>query len=88
VPPRFARATVEKIVVNAVMAGCRPEYLPVVIAAVEAICDDGFDLLGVSGATDAVAPLVIVNGPARKALDIHEADDIDETLATRPASPS
>src|SRR5205814_4646392 len=71
VPPSDARATVEKIAVNAVMAGCRPEYLPVVIAAVEAMCDERFDLLGVSGTTDAVAPLVIVNGPVRKALDIN-----------------
>ncbi len=70
-PPRFGRATVEKIAINAVMAGCRPEYLPVVLAAVEAICDERFCLLGVSGTTDAVAPLVIVNGPIRKALDIN-----------------
>ena len=71
VPPNFGRATVEKIAVNAVMAGCRPEYLPVVLAAVEAMCDERFCLLGVSGTTDAVAPLVIVNGPIRDALDIN-----------------
>jgi hypothetical protein len=70
-PPNFGRATVQKIAVNAVMAGCRPEYLPVVLAAVEAVCDDRFCLLGVSGTTDAVAPLVIVNGPIRRALDIN-----------------
>ena len=70
-PPNLGRATVEKIAVNAVMAGCRPEYLPVVLAAVEAVCDDRFCLLGVSGTTDAVAPLVIVNGPIRSALDIN-----------------
>jgi hypothetical protein len=71
VPPRFGRATVQKIAINAVMAGCRPEYLPVVLAAVEAMCDERFCLLGVSGTTDAVAPLVIVNGPIRAALDIN-----------------
>jgi hypothetical protein len=71
VPPRFGRATVQKIAINAVMAGCRPEYLPVVLAAVEAMCDERFCLLGVSGTTDAVAPLVIVNGPVRAALDIN-----------------
>ncbi|HUM15167.1 MAG TPA: hypothetical protein VL086_05720 [Candidatus Nitrosotalea sp.] len=70
-PPRFGRATVQRIAINAVMAGCRPDYFPVVLAAVEAICDDRFCLLGVSGTTDAVAPLVIVNGPIRKALDIN-----------------
>ncbi len=65
VPPNYGRATVEKIAVNAVMAGCRPEYLPVVIAAVEAVCDEAFDLHGVSATTHAPAPLVIVNGPIR-----------------------
>jgi hypothetical protein len=70
-PPRLGRATVEKIAVNAVMAGCRPEYLPVVLAAIEAVCDERFCLLGVSGTTDAVATLVIVNGPIRSALDIN-----------------
>ena len=71
VPPNYGRATVEKIAVNAVMAGCRPEYLPVVIAAVEAVCDEKFDLHGVSATTNAPAPLVIVNGPVRQALDIN-----------------
>ena len=70
-PPRFGRATVQKIAINAVMAGCRPDYFPVVLAAVEAMCDDRFCLLGVSGTTDAVAPLVIVNGPIRRALDVN-----------------
>ncbi|MGH7276230.1 MAG: hypothetical protein ACREIY_04300, partial [Candidatus Rokuibacteriota bacterium] len=65
------RATVEKIAVNAVMSGCRPEYLPVVIAAVEAVCDDAFDLHGVSATTNAPSPLVIVNGPVRARLDIN-----------------
>src|SRR2546425_822017 len=71
VPPNYGRATVEKIAVNAVMAGCRPEYLPVVLAAVEAVCDDAFDLHGVSATTNAPAPLVIVNGPLRGELDIN-----------------
>src|SRR5881409_1120022 len=71
VPPNGGRATVEKISVNAVMAGCRPEYLPVVLAAVEAVCDDAFDLHGVSATTNAPAPLVIVNGPLRGELDIN-----------------
>jgi hypothetical protein len=71
VAPRLGRATVEKIAINAVMAGCRPEYMPVVVAAVEAICDPAFALIGVSGTTDAVAPLVIVNGPIRATLDVN-----------------
>jgi len=54
-----------------VMAGCRPEYLPVVIAAVEAVCDEAFDLHGVSATTNSPAPLVILNGPVRRALDVN-----------------
>ena len=71
VAPALGHATVEKIAINAVMAGCRPEYLPVVIAGVEALCDDAFGLVGISGTTDAVAPVFIVNGPVRAALDIN-----------------
>jgi hypothetical protein len=71
VPPNYGRATVEKIAVNAVMAGCRPEYLPVVLAAVEAVCDEAFDLHGVSATTNAPAPLVVINGPLRKTLDVN-----------------
>jgi hypothetical protein len=71
VPPNYGRATVEKIAINAVMAGCRPEYLPVVLAAVEAVCDEAFDLHGVSATTNAPAPLIVVNGPIRRVLDIN-----------------
>jgi hypothetical protein len=71
VAPGFGRATVERVAVNAVMAGCRPEYMPVVLAAVEAMCDEAFDLLGISGTTDSVAPLLLVNGPVRTRLEIN-----------------
>src|SRR5438874_13712340 len=71
VPPNYGRATVEKIAVNAVMAGCRPEYLPVVLAAVEAVCDDAFDLHGVSATTNAPAPLVPVTAPPRGELEVN-----------------
>jgi hypothetical protein len=71
VPPNYGRATIEKIAINAVMAGCRPEYMPVVIAAVEAMCDEAFDLHGVSATTNAPAPLVIVNGPIRAEIGIN-----------------
>jgi hypothetical protein len=71
VAPKLGRATVEKIAINAVMAGCRPEYMPAVVAAIEAICDPAFALVGVSGTTDAVAPLLILNGPVRAELDVN-----------------
>jgi hypothetical protein len=71
VPPNYGRATVEKIAVNAVMAGCRPEYCPVVLAVVEAACDPAFNLHGQSGTTNAASPLIILNGPARRRLGVN-----------------
>lgn len=58
-------ATVEKVAVAAVMAGCLPDYMPVVVAAVRAIIDPTFDLTEMQGTTHCTAPLIIVNGPAR-----------------------
>ena len=66
-PPAKGIATVEKIAVNAVMAGCRPGYMPVIVAAVEALADPDFNLNAVQGTTNPVAPLLIVNGPVRHA---------------------
>ncbi|MDQ6882821.1 MAG: thioredoxin family protein [Candidatus Dormibacteraeota bacterium] len=63
VPPDLAECTVEKVAINAVMAGCRPEYLPVVLAALEAACTDEFNIHGVLATTYFVGPVVIVNGP-------------------------
>ena len=71
VPPNLASATVEKIAINAVMAGCRPEYLPVVIAAVEAACTDAFNLHGVLATTYFATPVVVVNGPIRREIDLN-----------------
>jgi hypothetical protein len=65
VPPNMGEATIEKIAINAVMAGCKPEYLPVVIAAVEAVCTDEFNIHGVTATTMGAAPVMIVNGPIR-----------------------
>ena len=71
VPPNYGRGTVEKLAVNAVMAGCRPEYFPAVLAMVEAACDPAFNLHGQSGTTNATSPLVILNGPVRARLDVN-----------------
>src|SRR5215468_812331 len=65
VPPALAAATVEKIAINAVMAGCKPEYLPVVLAAVEAVLDESFAMHGVLATTGFVGPILVVNGPVR-----------------------
>ena len=71
IPPQNGPATVEKIAINAVMAGCRPEYMPVLIAAVEAMTADGFDLFGVQATTHPCGMLTLVTGPIAKALDIN-----------------
>jgi hypothetical protein len=71
VPPALNPATVEKIAVNAVMAGCKPEYLPVVLAAVEAVLDDAFAMHGVLATTMFVGPVVIVNGPVRRQIGMN-----------------
>jgi hypothetical protein len=70
-PPNYGRLTVEKAAVNAVMAGCRPEYLAVVIAAGEAACDPAFNLHGLATSTHFAAPLIIVNGPIRQRIQLN-----------------
>ena len=70
-PPDLAPCTVEKVAINAVMAGCKPEYLPVVLAAVEAALVDEFGMHGVLCTTMFAGPLVIVNGPAAKAVGMN-----------------
>ena len=71
VPPNLAPATVEKVAINAVMAGCRPDYLPVVITAVEAACTDTFNLHGILATTYFASPIIVVNGPVRHAIGIN-----------------
>ncbi|MGH8013035.1 MAG: TlpA family protein disulfide reductase [Candidatus Binataceae bacterium] len=63
--PNYAPVPIEKIAINAVMAGCKPEYLPVVIAAVEIICTPEFNIHGVTATTYGATPIIVVNGPIR-----------------------
>jgi hypothetical protein len=70
-PPRQGEATVERVAVNAVMAGCRPEYFPVVLAAVAALADPLFNLDSVQATTHPVAPLVVVNGPIAREIGVN-----------------
>jgi len=70
-PPDLAECTVEKVAINAVMAGCRPEYLPVVLAAVEAAAGRGFNIHGVSATTYFSGPVLIVNGPVRRRIGMN-----------------
>src|SRR5215469_12478197 len=68
VPPCYGEATVEKIAANAVMAGCAPEMMRVLVPLVRAVCDERFNIHGVQATTHFAAPLVIINGPVRKEL--------------------
>ncbi len=70
-PPKYGVATIEKIAANAVMAGCREEYMPVLIACVQAIGNPSFNLDSVQTSTHPTSPLPIVNGPVRKAIDLN-----------------
>ncbi len=71
VPPDLAPCSVEKVAINAVMAGCKPEYLPLVLTAVEAVCTDQFNMHGVLATTMGVGPVIVVNGPLRRALGMN-----------------
>ncbi len=71
IPPNLAPATIEKIAINAVMAGCKAEYLPVVIAAIEAMCTDEFNCHGVFATTMGATPVMILNGPVRHTLSMN-----------------
>lgn len=69
--PNDVPLTAEKAAINAVMAGCLPEYFPVVVAAAKAIAAPEFNLLGIQTTTNPVSPILVVNGPIRRQLDIN-----------------
>lgn len=70
-PPRQGDATIEALAVNAVMAGCRADCFPVVVAAIEAALAPEFNLYAVQATTHPCSPLVIVNGPVTAELGIN-----------------
>ena len=76
IPPDNVPCTVEKVAINAVMAGCKPEYLPVVLAAVEAACRDEFCMHGVLATTYFAGPIVIVNGPIRDRIGMNWGNNV------------
>ena len=71
VPPLLSAATVRAIAVHAVMAGCRPSYLPLLIAIMEAVLDERFNLTLLQATTSAGAPFILVNGPYARAIGLH-----------------
>ena len=76
IPPNYAECTVEKVAINAVMAGCRPEYMPVVLTAIEAALMPAFGLHGVLATTNACTPVVMVNGPIAKAIGMNSKGNV------------
>ena len=81
VPPNYGVATVEKIAANAVMAGCKPEMMRMLIPLMRAACDERFNLHGVQATTHFAAPLVIVNGPVRRELGFTGAGNVFSNVA-------
>jgi hypothetical protein len=68
--------TAEKVAINAVMAGCLPEYMPVVIAILRAMCQERFNLHGSSASTGGSAPFIVINGPVRTAIGMNATHNV------------
>jgi peroxiredoxin len=81
IPPNYGTATVEKVAANAVMAGCEPAMMRVLIPLVRAVCDERFNIHGVQATTHFAAPLVIVNGPIRSELGFASASNVFSNVA-------
>ncbi|MEW6126978.1 MAG: TlpA disulfide reductase family protein [Acidobacteriota bacterium] len=86
IAPNYGEATVEKIAANAVMAGCAPEMMRVLIPLVRAVCDERFNIHGVQATTHSAAPLVIINGPIRKQLNFACAGNVFSNVARANSS--
>ena len=71
VPPDLVDVTVEKVAIAAVMAGCRPEYLPWVLTVIEAVCTDEFNMHGVLATTMPVGPVIVCSGPGTVAIEMN-----------------
>lgn len=74
--PNMAPLTIEKVAINAVMAGCKPEYFPVVLAATEAIATPEFNVHGAMATTVGSAPVVVVNGPVRNLIGMNSGQGV------------
>lgn len=86
IPPNYGAATVEKIAANAVMAGCKPPMMRVLITLVRAVCDERFNIHGVQATTHFAAPLVIVNGPIRGELGFACGSNVFSNVARANSS--
>jgi len=86
VPPFYGEATVEKIAANAVMAGCTPEMMRVLLPLLRAACDERFNLHGVQATTHFAAPLVMINGPVRHELGFWSKQNVFSNVARANSS--
>lgn len=69
--PAMSRVTLERVAACAVLAGCRPDYFPVVVAAVEAVLDPRFNVGGQAVTTQPAGQVLIVNGPVRESISLN-----------------
>lgn len=76
VPPDLVPCMVEKVAINAVLAGCKPDYLPVVLACVEAACTDEFNMHGLLATTYFAGPVIVVNGPVAKRIGMNSGVNV------------
>ncbi len=76
VPPNLVEVNVEQVAINAVMAGCKPEYLPVVLAAVEAACTSEFNMHGLVATTYFAGPIIVVNGPIARKIGMNDGGNV------------
>src|SRR5215813_10776609 len=81
VPPCYGEATVEKIAANAVMAGCQPQMMRVLLPLVRALCDERFNAHGVQATTHFAAPLIMINGPVRGELGFWSRQNVFSNVA-------
>ncbi|HET9284500.1 MAG TPA: TlpA disulfide reductase family protein [Candidatus Angelobacter sp.] len=86
IPPMYGEATVEKIAANAVMAGCVPEIMRVLLPLVRAACDERFNLHGVQATTHFAAPLIMINGPVRQELGFWSKQNVFSNVARANSS--
>jgi hypothetical protein len=75
-PVRRRRITAEKVAIAALMAGCLPEYMPVVVSIIEAMCEPQFGLHGSTASTGGSAPFIVINGPIRTALGMNATHNV------------
>jgi hypothetical protein len=76
VPPRFGAATPIRVAANAVMAGCKPEYFPLVLLALEAMAEEQYNLYGTQATTHPCTPMLIFNGPVAKEVGLNSGHNV------------